>query len=87
MNETKTMILYPEFLENQALRLAASHRASGMEVACVRFGRDNTLDQYKEYGKRAHFGGIVYLQAENETFAINLSDGGTQPIDITRFMA
>lgn len=77
---SRTMILYVDFLEETAVRLAAKHRREGMEVACVRFARGRVLDDYKEYGKRADFGGIVYLQGEGEAFAISLLDDSVKQI-------
>lgn len=78
--KSKTMILYVDFLEETAVRLAVRHRREGMEVACVRFARGQVLDDYKAYGKRADFGGIVYLQGEGEAFAISLLDDSVKQI-------
>ena len=86
VRNTKTMILYADFLENMAVRMACEHRANGMEVACVRFERGKVLEEYKAYGRRAHFGGIVYLQSEEEAFAINLWNEDVQTIDAKKYL-
>lgn len=86
VDHTRTMILYPDFMEDKAVRVACAHRDNDMEVACVRFRRDKVLDDYIAYGKRNNFGGIVYMQSEQETFAINLMNDETVAIDITKFL-
>lgn len=83
---TRTMILYPDFMEDKAVRVACAHRERHMEVACVRFRRDKILDDYIAYGKRCNFGGIVYMQSEQEAFAINLLNNETVAIDINKFL-
>ncbi|MDD3277482.1 MAG: ATP phosphoribosyltransferase regulatory subunit [Lachnospiraceae bacterium] len=86
VDHTKTMILYPDFMEGMAVKVADGHRACGMDVACIRFRRDKILDDYIAYGKRFNFGGIVYMQSETETFAINLLKDETMQIDVTKFL-
>lgn len=83
---TKTMILYADFLEDRALEIATSHRKDGMEVACVRFERGKVLEEYKAYGRRARFGGIVYLQAEDAAFAINLGTDEVTSLDVNKLL-
>lgn len=82
----RTMILYADFLENMAVRIASDHRLRGMEVACVRFEHGRVLEDYKAYGRRAHFGGIVYLQSEQEAFAINLWEEDVRSIDVAKYL-
>ena len=86
VRNSKTMILYADFLEDMAVRMASEHRSSGMEVACVRFERGRVLEDYKAYGRRAHFGGVVYLQSEQEAFAINLWNEEVQNIDTSKYL-
>ena len=77
---TKTMILYPDYLQPMAVRMAVEHRKRGMNVALVLFERDKVLADYKEYGKRNQFGGIVYLQKKDSVLAIDLSTGMVEPV-------
>ncbi len=85
VKDIKTMLLYPSQMEGLAIRFAAEHRKQKMEVACVRFQPGKVLDDYCEYGKRNQFGGIIYFASESEVYAINLSTGETEPVDISRF--
>ncbi len=85
VRDIKTMLLYPAHLEGLAIRFAAEHREKNMEVACVRFESGRVLDDYSAYGRRNQFGGIIYFVSETEVYAINLSTGETEPVDVSRF--
>lgn len=84
--ESKTMILYPDFLRETGLRLVNHHRRQQMQVAGVVFDRKRTLSEYRAYGKRNHFGGIVYLQSQTEIFAINLQTEEVQPLNLKELL-
>ena len=79
---TKTMLLYPDFLQPLAVKLANEHRSKGMDVALVCFARDKVLADYEEYGRKKQFGGIVYIQKSDSVLAINLSTGEVQPVEL-----
>ena len=78
--DIKTMGLYPARMEKDAIRFAEAHRAKGMDVACVRFEAGRELDDYKQYGVRNQFGGIIYFQSETECYAINLGTGEVETL-------
>ncbi|MDO4489776.1 MAG: ATP phosphoribosyltransferase regulatory subunit [Lachnospiraceae bacterium] len=86
VKDIKTMLLYPAQMENLAVRFAAEHRGKKMEVACVRFEAGRTLDDYTAYGKRNQFGGIIYFLSQTEVYAINLSTGETEPVDVSKYI-
>ena len=79
---TKTMLLYPDFLQPLAVKLANEHRSKGMDVALVCFARDKVLADYEEYGRKNQFGGIVYIQKSDSVLAIDLSTGEVQPVEM-----
>lgn len=81
---TKTMLLYPDFLEKKAVEMARDHRKDGMDVALVPFERNRVLEDYISYGKRNQFGGIVYLQKETAVYAIDLTGTEIRPVEITQ---
>lgn len=81
---TRTMLLYPDFLEKMAVQMAKGHRKEGLDVALVPFGRGRVLDDYIAYGKRNQFGGIVYIQKETAVFAIDLTEPEVHPVEITQ---
>lgn len=81
---TRTMLLYPDFLEKMAVQMAKEHRKEGLDVALVPFGRGRVLDDYIAYGKRNQFGGIVYIQKETAVFAIDLTEPEVHPVEITQ---
>ena len=83
--DIKTMVLYPERLEKLAIRFARSHREQKLDVACVRFEQGKVLDDYRAYGKRNQFGGIIYFRSETEVYAINLSSGEVAPVDASSY--
>lgn len=85
VKDIKTMLLYPAHLEGLAVRFAADHRQKEMEVACVRFEPGRVLEDYSSYGKRNQFGGIIYFVSEKEVYAINLSTGETEPVDVSGY--
>ena len=70
--DIKTMVLYPDYLETEAICFAEEHRKRGMDVACVRFAAGRELDDYRAYGERNQFGGIIYFRSEQERYAIDL---------------
>lgn len=76
----RTMILYPEAMRGAAIALAGEHRRSGMDVVCQCIQQGKFLEDYKEYGRRMGFGGIVYLRSMEQVSAINLSTGEVQTI-------
>lgn len=78
----RTMILYPQPMRAAAIALADEHRRSGMDVVCQCIQKGKFLEDYKAYGRRMGFGGIVYLNSENQVSAINLSTGEVQTIDL-----
>ena len=79
---TKTMLLYPDFLQPLAVKLANEHRSKGMDGARVCFARDKVLADYEEYGRKNQFGGIVYIQKSDSVLAIDLSTGEVQPVEL-----
>ena len=83
--DIKTMVLYPEHLERLAIRFAAAHRDLKMDVACVRFEQGKVLEDYRAYGRRNQFGGIIYFRSEQEVYAINLSSGQVDPVDVSAY--
>ena len=76
------MLLYPDFLEKMAVRMAKDHRKEGLDVALVPFARGKVLEDYIAYGKRNQFGGIVYLQKETAIYAIDLTVQEIRPVEI-----
>ena len=83
--DIKTMVLYPERLEKMAVRFANAHRERQMDVACIRFEPGRVLDDYRAFGQRNQFGGIIYFRSEEEVYAINLASGEVSPVDVTPF--
>ena len=51
-----------------------------MDVACVRFEAGKELDDYRAYGERNQFGGIIYFRSETERYAINLQTKEVQEL-------
>ena len=86
VEDTMTMVLYPARLEKLALRFAAAHREKGMDMACVRFEQGKMLEDYRLYGLRNQFGGIIYFRSENEVYALNLSAGQTEQVDMSPYL-
>ena len=83
--DIKTMVLYPERLEKLAIRFANAHRERKMDVACVRFEPGRILEDYRVFGRRNQFGGIIYFRSEEEVYAINLASGEVSPVDVSAF--
>ena len=69
---TNEEISVPDYLETEAICFAEEHRKRGMDVACVRFAAGRELDDYRAYGERNQFGGIIYFRSEQERYAIDL---------------
>ena len=85
VRDRKTMVLYPEDLSRQAVLLAEEERKRGLDIACVRFLPEKVLEDYKAYGRRNQFGGIVYFRSEDEAYAIDLQSDEAERIDLSRF--
>ena len=81
--DIKTMVLYPAYLEQLAVRFSSDQRAKGLDVAAVRFEPGRVLDHYRAYGARNQFGGIIYFRSAQEVYAINLQTGAVDLIDMT----
>lgn len=86
VEDSMTMVLYPARLEKLALRFAAAHREKGMDMACVRFEPGRVLEDYRLYGMRRQFGGIIYFRSENEVYALNLASGQTDRLDMSPYL-
>ena len=80
IRDVKTMILYPSRMEAQCVRYASRQRARGIDCACVRFEPGRVLDDYRAYGARNQFGGIIYFKSETEVYAINIGTGEVEQI-------
>ena len=68
----RTLILYKEDTRPLAIGLAREHREHQMDVQCMLMEEGRTLEDYKSYGRKNHFGGIVYPVNEDEIRVINL---------------
>ncbi len=85
VEDIKTMLLYAPEMETYAIRYAAEERARGIDTACIRFSDDMVLDDYRLYGQRNQFGGILYFRSEDEGYAIDLHTGNTMALDLPSF--
>ncbi len=86
VEDSMTMILYPVRLEKLALKFAAAHREQGMDMACVRFEPGRVLEDYRRYGARNQFGGIIYFRSETEVYALNLASGQTDRVNMEPYL-
>lgn len=86
VEDAMTMVLYPARLEKLALKFAAAHREKGMDMACVRFAPGRVLEDYRRYGIRNQFGGILYFRSETEVYALNLASGQTDRVDMSPYL-
>lgn len=77
VEDIKTMLLYAPEMEKYAIRYAAEERKRGNDTACIRFAENKVLDDYRRYGQRNQFGGILYFRSETEGYAIDLHTGET----------
>lgn len=57
----QTCILYHPSTRIFAIRLACLYRQDGEHVELLAFDEEKTLEDYKEYSRKRHFGGILYL--------------------------
>ncbi len=85
VEDIKTMLLYAPEMEEYAIRFAAEERMRGIDTACIRFAEGKILDDYRMYGQRNQFGGILYFRSENEGYAIDLHTGETRKLDMPVF--
>jgi len=85
VEDIKTMVLYPEVLEAEAVAFANDQRVKHLDVACIRFEEGKVLDDYRAYGIRNQFGGIIYFRNETEAYAINLKNGSTETVDMSAY--
>ena len=85
VEDIKTMLLYAPEMEEYAIRYAAEERRRGIDTACVRFAEGKVLDDYRVYGQRNQFGGILYFRSEDEGYAIDLHTGETAALDMPEF--
>ena len=77
VEDIKTMLLYAPEMEKYAIRYAAEERKRGNDTACIRFAENKVLDDYRRYGQRNQFGGILYFRSKTEGYAIDLHTGET----------
>ena len=85
VEDIKTMLLYAPEMEDYAIRYAAEERRHGIDTACIRFAAGKVLDDYRLYGQRNQFGGILYFRSENEGYAIDLHTGETTELSMPVF--
>ena len=83
VEDIKTMLLYAPEMEEYAIRFAAKERERGIDTACIRFAEGKVLDDYRIYGQRNQFGGILYFRSEEEGYAIDLHTGETARLDMS----
>lgn len=85
VEDIKTMLLYAPEMEDYAIRFAAEERRRGIDTACIRFAEGKVLDDYRAYGQRNQFGGILYFRSEEEGYAIDLHTGETTRLEMPDF--
>lgn len=78
INKNNTLILYKSTYRKLAIDLANQFRNEGINIELIRKSSKRTLDEYTEYAKRDHIGGILYLEDENTVHVINILEGSTQ---------
>ncbi|MFW6015142.1 MAG: ATP phosphoribosyltransferase regulatory subunit [bacterium] len=81
---TNTLILYKEELTKIAIQLTQQLRSEGLKIELQKFDNNYNIDDYLDFAKQRHIGGIINLDndktvkvidiATNETKEANLSD-------------
>ena len=82
LEDIKIMLLYPEKLEQAAIRWACQWREQNHDVACLRMEADRSLEDYVSYGRRNQFRTIVQLQSQTQALVCHLADGSRETLNL-----
>lgn len=86
IDEVKTMILYRSPYRKLAIQLAEYFRDSGDNIELNHMKDEKALDEYKDYGKRNHVAGILYIEDEANILVINLLENTTSHAKLSDFL-
>ena len=72
MMNDKTLIVYRNQFRAAAIKMAIEHRNNQMNVQCMYVEDKKTEMDYVKYGKRHHFGELIFPISESEIKIVNL---------------
>ncbi|TCT17018.1 ATP phosphoribosyltransferase regulatory subunit [Natranaerovirga pectinivora] len=74
---TNTLILFKEALTKTAIQLTQHLRGQGLKIELQKLNDNGTLEDYIQYGKQKHVGGIIYINEEETVKIIDLETNNT----------
>lgn len=82
VQENNTLLLYEEKERKTAIGLVNYFRKDGIHTVFLKKDPDRKLDEYTDYAKRNHYGGILYINGEKAT-VINMENGETREAELS----
>ncbi|NLZ81806.1 MAG: ATP phosphoribosyltransferase regulatory subunit [Clostridiales bacterium] len=86
IEEVYTMILYAPSYGKLGVQLADYFRKSGDNIELNPMKINKTLEDYKEYARRNHVAGILYMENETTIQVINVIENTTQLANLSDFI-
>lgn len=86
IEDTNTLILYQTETQEQAVKLAMNFRNQGLVIELLRQSSRKNLDYYKDYAKKHHIGGMLYLQDDGKIQVMNMTNDDLQVVEAEEFL-
>lgn len=86
IEDTNTLILYQAETQEQAVKLAMNFRNQGLVIELLRQSSRKSLDYYKDYAKKHHIGGMLYLQDDGKIQVMNMTNDDLQVVEAEEFL-
>lgn len=81
IRDTNTLILYQPGSQETAVKLAVNFRSQGLVIELLHQSPGKSLDYYREYARKHHIGGMLYLQDDGRIQVIHMADGSVQVVE------
>lgn len=85
MRNDKTLIVYKNQFRASAIKMAIEHRNNQMNVQCMNVEDKKSEMDYVTYGKRHHFGELIFPISESEMKIVNLITDEETVMNIENF--
>lgn len=86
IEKTHTLIVYPEDRQESAIKLTCHFRSLGMNIQLMSLDPEKSLEDYLEFAKKNHFGGVLYFEDSDQIKVIDIEKNTRNLVSLSEFM-